>query len=140
MNPWALQLPSHTPRRLRSFLIQWLYLSDSKEHVATSVALGFNQLLVYWYQSLLQDGRIDGHVLISSCENSKITTHLPQGQRLWVQKTWVWHKPSWRRSPLTPPHSCQNSHRTGETDSWRAQTKPCVYQDPGERSSDPTRD
>ena len=30
-------------------------------------------------------------------------------------------------------------HRTGETDSWRAQTKPCVHQDPGERSSDPTR-
>ena len=27
-----------------------------------------------------------------------------------------------------------------EIDSWRAQTKPCVHQDPGERSSDPTRD
>ena len=27
-----------------------------------------------------------------------------------------------------------------ETDSWRAQIKPCVHQDPGERSSDPTRD
>ena len=27
-----------------------------------------------------------------------------------------------------------------ETDSWRAQTEPCVHQDPGERSSDPTRD
>ena len=27
-----------------------------------------------------------------------------------------------------------------ETDSWREQTKACVYQDPGERSSDPTRD
>ena len=26
-----------------------------------------------------------------------------------------------------------------ETDSWRAQTEPCVHQDPGERSSDPTR-
>ena len=25
------------------------------------------------------------------------------GQGLWVQQTWVWHKPSWRRSPLTPP-------------------------------------
>ena len=31
-------------------------------------------------------------------------------------------------------------NRAGETDSWRAQTKPCVHQDPGERSSDPTRD
>ena len=26
-----------------------------------------------------------------------------------------------------------------ETDSWRAQTEPCVHQDPGEKSSDPTR-
>ena len=28
---------------------------------------------------------------------------LLQGQGLWVQQTWVWHKPSWGRSPLTPP-------------------------------------
>ena len=27
-----------------------------------------------------------------------------------------------------------------EVDSWRAQREPCVYQGPGERSSDPTRD
>ena len=25
------------------------------------------------------------------------------GQGLWVQQTWVWHKPSWRRSPLALP-------------------------------------
>ena len=25
----------------------------------------------------------------------------------------------------------------GKQDSWRAQTKPCVHQDPGERSRDP---
>ena len=41
------------------------------------------------------------------------------------------HKPSWRRSPLTLPWSNQNLHRTGETDSWRAQTKPCVHQEKG---------
>ena len=33
--------------------------------------------------------------------------------------------------------SHQNLHRTGETDTWMAQTKPCVHQDQGERSSDP---
>ena len=27
---------------------------------------------------------------------------LPQGQGLWVPQTWVWHKHSWRRLPLTP--------------------------------------
>ena len=31
-------------------------------------------------------------------------------------------------------------HRTGEIDSWRAQTKPCAYQNPEERCSDTTRD
>ena len=43
------------------------------------------------------------------------------------------------RSPLTAQQSCHNLHRTGETDSWRAQTKP-LHQDLGEGSSDPTRD
>ena len=37
-------------------------------------------------------------------------------------------------------YSHQNLHGTGETDSWRAQTKSCAHQDPGERSSDLTRD
>ena len=30
-----------------------------------------------------------------------VSSGLPQGQGLWVQQTWVWHKPSWRRSALT---------------------------------------
>ena len=33
----------------------------------------------------------------------RVSTGLPQGQEIWVQQTWVWHKPSWRRTPLTPP-------------------------------------
>ena len=32
-----------------------------------------------------------------------VSSGLPQKQGLWVQQTWVWYKPSWRRSPLTPP-------------------------------------
>ena len=52
----------------------------------------------------------------------------------------LWHKPSWRSSPLTPPQSRQYLDRTELTDSWRAQTELCAYQDPGERSSDPRRD
>ena len=48
-------------------------------------------------------------------------------------------------SPLEGGHSnptmcCQNLYKTGKTDSWRAQSKPCTHQDPEERSSDPTRD
>ena len=34
----------------------------------------------------------------------------------------------------------QNFHRTWKIDSWRAQTKPCLHQDPREGSSDLTRD
>ena len=43
-----------------------------------------------------------------------VSNELLQGQGLWVQQTWVWHKPSWRRLPLTPPKSCQNLHRPGK--------------------------
>ena len=33
----------------------------------------------------------------------QVSSGLPQRQGLWVQQTWVWHKPSWRRSSLVPP-------------------------------------
>ena len=36
------------------------------------------------------------------------------GEGLWVQQTWLWHKPSWRRSPLTSPQSHQHLTRTGK--------------------------
>ena len=72
----------------------------------------------------------------------KVSSGLLQVQGHWVKQTWVWHKHSWKRSPLTPLQSHQNLHRTGETDSWMAQTKhkKCVKQNPGEKSSDFTRD
>ena len=31
----------------------------------------------------------------------QVSSGLPRGQGLWVQQTRVWHKPSWRRWPLT---------------------------------------
>ena len=77
---------------------------------------------------------------LSASPGVQVGSGLLWGQGLWVQQAWVWHEASRRRSPLTPPQSCQNSYRTGETDSRKAQTKPCVPQDPGERSSDPTGD
>ena len=38
-------------------------------------------------------------------ENWPVEVRVSSGllQGLWVQQTWVWHKPSWRRSPLTHP-------------------------------------
>ena len=41
----------------------------------------------------------------------RVSSGLPQGQGLWG---WVWHKSSWRGSPLTPPQSCPNLNRTGK--------------------------
>ena len=55
------------------------------------------------------------------------------GAGIWVQQTWVWHKPSWRRSPVTSP-----LHRTGKLTLGGHQQN-LVHQDPGERTSDPTR-
>ena len=45
---------------------------------------------------------------------ARVRSGLPQGQGLWVQQTWVWHKPSWRRSQLTPPESSQNLQGLGK--------------------------
>ena len=83
---------------------------------------------------------IEPELCLSIFCRGTVSSGLPQRQGLWVQQTWVWHTPSWRRLPLTLPQSCQNLHRTGETDSWRAQTKPCVHQDPEKKSNDPKRD
>ena len=44
----------------------------------------------------------------------QVSSGPPQGQGLWVQQTCVWHKPYWRRLPLTPAQSPQNLHRIGE--------------------------
>ena len=44
-------------------------------------------------------------VWVSPVEGQWVSSGLPQGQGLWVQEPWspsLWHKPSWRRSPLTP--------------------------------------
>ena len=40
-----------------------------------------------------------------SPEEVRVSSGLLQGQGLWVQQTWVWYKPSWRRSPLNPHQS-----------------------------------
>ena len=41
---------------------------------------------------------------------------------------------------INPTTESPDLHRTGETDFWRPQTKPCVHQDPGERRSESTKD
>ena len=47
--------------------------------------------------------RLRQNYVSASAVEVPVGSGLPQGQRLWIQQTLVWHKPSWRRSPLTPP-------------------------------------
>ena len=63
---------------------------------------------------------------------------LLQGQRLWVQQTWVWHKSSLVVA-IYPTIELPELTQDWEIDSRRAQQN-LVHQDPGEKSSDPTGD
>ena len=45
--------------------------------------------------------RLSQNCVRVSPEETRVSSGLRQGQGLWVQQTWVKHKPSWRRSPLT---------------------------------------
>ena len=74
-----------------------------------------------------------------SPEEIRVSSGLPHGQGLWVQQTWVWHKPSWRWSPLTSPQSHQNLPRIGKQ-ALGGHKQNLVHQYPGERSRDPTRE
>ena len=65
----------------------------------------FNVLIIYLVSETEPD--LPLNVWVSPVE-VWVSSGLPQGQGLWVQETWVWHKPSWRRSPLTPPELTQD--------------------------------
>jgi len=41
---------------------------------------------------------------------------------------------------INPTKELPELTQAWETNSWQEKTEPCVYQDPGERSSDPTGD
>ena len=97
-----------------------------------------------WFNPL-QDGRVKGHVLIFSCENTKLTTSC------WTTINMKMLEPTKKDTPH--PRTKEQPHQDGRRGPivfkikphtrqrcCRAQTKACVLQDPGERSSNPTRD
>ena len=69
-----------------------------------------------------------------------VSSGLPQWQGLWVQQSWVWHKTSWRRFPITPQKSHQNLHRTWGNRLLEGTNKTLCTPRPRERSRDPTGD
>ena len=69
-----------------------------------------------------------------------VSSGLLQGHGLWVQQTWVWYKPSWRRLPLTLPIELPELPQDWGDRLLEGTNKTCAHQDPGERNSDLTRD
>ena len=59
----------------------------------------------------------------------RVSSGLPQGQGLGVQQIWVWHKPSWSRSPLTHHRAARTYTGLGKQTLGGAQTKPHAHQD-----------
>ena len=68
----------------------------------------------------------------------QVSSGLLWGQGLWVQQAWVWHKSPWRL-PLTHHRATRTYTGLGKQ-TLGGHKQNLVPQDPGERSSDPTRD
>ena len=88
-------------------------VAGTGEVIKTHGSPGTVRLTSTWSPEMLRSGKGAKHmpspqrlsqnsVWVSPVE-VWVSSGLPQGQGLWVQQTWVWHKPSWRRSPLIPP-------------------------------------
>ena len=69
----------------------------------------------------------------------RVSSGLPQGQGLWVQSSWAWQKPSWRRSPLTH-HKASRAYTGLRNRLWEGTDRTLWAPGPRGRSSDPTRD
>ena len=88
----------------------------------------------------LQDGRVEGHVLIFSCKNSKITTHcwtIINRRMLHCTKKDT-HVQRQRRTPskmVGGVKSHLESNSMPARDAWRAQTKSCAHQETPQRLS-----
>ena len=72
-----------------------------KPHTSQRCSEGSNKPCVH--QNLETPQRLRQNYVWVSHVEVKVNSGLLLGQGLWEQQTWVWHKPSWRRSPLTPP-------------------------------------
>ena len=111
-----------------------------KPHTSQKYSEGSNKTLG---APIPRDPQTEIELCLSVSCGVRVSSGLLQGQGIWVQQTWVWHKPFSRRSPLTPPYSRQNLHRTGKQTlggkKWNL-LHTTAYQDPGERGSESTRD
>ena len=66
-----------------------------------------------------------------------VRSGLPQEQGLWGQQTWVWHKPSWRRSPLTHHRAARTHTELGKQTLGRYKEKFGCTRNQGKRAVTP---
>ena len=90
----------------------WTWLKRLSSSSSQRHSEGSNKSCVH--QDPRTPQRLRQNCVWASSVEVRVSSGLPQGQGLWVQQTWGWHKPSWRRSLLTPPYSCQNLQWTGK--------------------------
>ena len=81
-----------------------------KLHTCHRYSEGSNKL--YAHQDLETPQRLRQNCLSVPVE-VWVCSGLPQGQGLWVQHTWVWHKASWRKSP-NPNRAARTYTRLGK--------------------------
>ena len=71
-----------------------------KPHTRQRCSEGSNMPCVH--QDTETPQRLRQNCVWVSPEEIRVSSELLQGQGLWVQYTWVLHKPSWRRLQLSP--------------------------------------
>ena len=81
---------------------QWLQCHVTTTTASCSHRSSINHLAgaslpLTWVTSSLQ------RCAAATPEEILVSSGLLQRRGLWVQQIWVWHKPSWRRLPVTPP-------------------------------------
>ena len=92
-SPRAKEKPQQDSRRSK--------IAFRKPYTCQRCSEGSNKTLCAPGESIETEPDLPLSVLVSPVE-VQVSNGLPQGQELRVQQTWVRHKPSWRRSPLTP--------------------------------------
>ena len=91
--PRAKEKPQKDSRRSE-------FMFRIKPHSSQRCSEGSNKTLG---APIPRDPQTETELCLSVSCRVRVSSGLLQGKGMWVQQTWVWHKPSSRRSPLTPP-------------------------------------
>ena len=113
--------------------IDWLFPS-----LLSLVLLIPQDTTILKFGQLIMLQRLRQNCVWVSPEDVQVGSGPPQGQGLWVQWTWAWQKPSWRRSPLTH-HRASRTYTGLGNRLWEGTDRTLWAPGPRGRSRDPTR-